>query len=205
MKKNESEKPAYLKPKKVFLIIVLAIIFLIVAAAIIYPFLPLLKYYSGFYREAIDVPGESINDSYLKQQNIPLEPGLNFLSISKIGVFMPIVEGEDESALNKGAWRMPETSTPNQGSNTVITGHRFQFLPPHERTFYLLDKLEIGDTFYIFWQGEEYRYRVFSIEIVEPTALEVLDPTETSIVTLFTCHPLFSIKQRLIVRGELIE
>jgi sortase A len=129
----------------------------------------------------------------------------NLLIIPKIGVKIPIVEGKDESVLNKGAWRMPETSTPDKGSNTVITGHRWLFRPPSEKTFYLLDKLVIGDTFKIFWEGVEYNYQVASSIIVLPTDLYVLEPTSNSVVTLITCHPLFSTKKRLVVQGELYE
>lgn len=219
MMKTKSKKPACLKPKKVFLIIVLAIIFLIVVTAIIYPFWPLIKYYlnppdpEAFLEQSV-LPSEEIptevgtpSDSGGAEEEIsPSEEIIgNLLIIPKIGVHIPITEGEDESALDKGAWRMPETSTPDQGSNTVLAGHRWKYRPPSERTFYLLDKLQIGDVFQIFWEGEEYRYRVFSIEIVEPTALEVLDPTPNPVVTILTCTPLFSTKQRLIVRGELID
>lgn len=129
----------------------------------------------------------------------------NLLIIPKIGVKIPIVEGKDESTLNRGAWRLPETSTPDKGSNTAITGHRWLYRPPSEKTFYLLDKLEKDDVFFVYWEGKRYNYRVISKTIVAPTAIEVLEATDNSIVTLLTCHPLFSTKQRLIVQGELYE
>ncbi|MHA1482664.1 MAG: sortase [Candidatus Heimdallarchaeaceae archaeon] len=126
------------------------------------------------------------------------------LIISKIGVKIPVVEGEDESALEEGAWRLPESSTPDQGSNTVLSAHRYKYRPPHEETFYLLDKLKEGDTFLVFWQGKEYNYRVVSSFIVMPDNLEVIEPTIIPTVTLITCYPLFSNEKRLIVKGEII-
>lgn len=209
------------RKQKTIIIVSLVIVFLICSTIIVYPFLPFIKYYinppdtentENFVNvktlPSIDDQEETIE---AKKEEITEEKSSaskeiigNLLVISKIGVRIQIVEGEDESALNRGAWRMPETSTPDQGSNTVITGHRWKYRPPSEKTFYLLNKLEQGDIFQVFWEDKEYRYKVVSSEIVAPTALEVLDPTEISIVTLLTCHPLFSTKQRLIVKGELI-
>lgn len=119
---------------------------------------------------------------------------------------MKIVEGTNEKiALNQGAWRMPQTSTPNLGSNTVLTGHRFKYRPPSKETLYLLDKISTGDQIIVNWEGLEYNYRVIGTKIVEPTAIEVLNPTPTSQLTLITCTPLFTTKQRLIVIAELVQ
>ncbi|MFZ5559876.1 MAG: sortase [Patescibacteria group bacterium] len=130
----------------------------------------------------------------------------NLLIIPKIGVKIPIVEGEDEkSSLDKGAWRLPETSTPDKGSNTVLSGHRWKYRPPSEKTFYLLDKLEIGDSFRVYWEGKKYEYKVTSIAVVLPTDVDILNPTQTPVVTLITCTPLFSTAKRLVVKGDLME
>jgi len=179
------------------LVIIIAVIF------VVYPFLPLIKYYFSPKPENFGDAGPTsiIRD----EEEVALMSQGNFLIIPKIGVKIPIVEGEDESALNKGAWRMPETSTPDKGSNTVITGHRWKFRPPSEKTFYLLDKLEIGDSFVVYWEKEKYEYKVVSISIVLPTELSVLDPTDKSAVTLITCTPLFSTAKRLIIKGEIID
>lgn len=169
--------------KKVFLTVILVVIFIVCAAIVVYPLW-----------------------KSIRQEFSPtiLEIKENILVIPKIGVKIPIVEGEDESVLENGAWRMPQTSAPDKGSNTVIAGHRWKYKPPSEKTFYLLDELEMGDAFQIYWQGYEYDYQVASISIVLPTELDVLNPTEKPIVTLLTCHPLFSTEQRLIIVGERI-
>lgn len=130
----------------------------------------------------------------------------NRIVIPKIGVNAPIVDSESaEYGLSRGSWRMPESSTPDKGGNTVITGHRFKYLPPNNLTFYLFHKLEKEDTFSVIWNKEKYFYKIREIKIVEANDLSILDPSEESIVTLFTCHPIYSTKQRLVVIGELIE
>ncbi len=40
---------------------------------------------------------------------------------------------------------------------------------------------------------------------MDKTEVSILDPTEEPTVTLFTCHPIYSTEQRLVVVGELIE
>ena len=129
----------------------------------------------------------------------------NKIIIPKIGVNINVSDTDDQDeALSKGAWHFPETSTPNEGGNSAFSAHRYQYLPPHSETFYLLDKLETGDTFVVVWDGKEYLYSVYETMIVSPYSVEVLNSTEKSTVTLITCNPLFSTKERLVVRGELI-
>ena len=128
----------------------------------------------------------------------------NRVIIPKIGVNAKVVEGESEQALQKGAWHLPSTSTPDQGSNTVITGHRFRFLPPNNTTFYLLDKLGAGDQITVIWEDKEYQYIVKETKVVTPDQVEILNPSEQSILTLFTCTPLFTSEKRLVIISELI-
>ena len=130
----------------------------------------------------------------------------NRLIITKIGVNSPIVESQNEDyGLSLGSWRVPESSTPDKGGNTVITGHRFKYLPPNNTTFYLLDKLDTGDILSVIWENKDYYYRVKETKIVKRDEVSILNPTEESILTLFTCHPIYSEKNRLVVIGELIE
>lgn len=130
-------------------------------------------------------------------------PEGNRIIIPKIDVDMPILEGTNEkTSLDKGAWKMPSTSSPDQGGNTAITAHRYKNKPPSKETFYLLDKLEIGDTFTINWNGLAYKYQVKEVKVVKPTAVDVLNNTEQPVVTLITCTPLFTTKLRLVVVAQ---
>lgn len=128
----------------------------------------------------------------------------NRIIIPKIGVNMRVVEGDDATALDKGAWRLPQTSTDPRVSNMAISAHRYRFRPPSSETFYLLDQLVVGDAFLIEWNGKEYTYIVQETKVVLPTAMEVLNPTLSPVVTLITCTPLFSTAKRLIVVGALV-
>lgn len=130
-------------------------------------------------------------------------PKTNTLVIPKIGVKMNIVGGIDgKTALRNGAWLLPGTATPEDGGNTVIGGHRYLFRPPSAKTFYHLDKLAAGDLVNVAWQGTVYTYRVRETKVVEPWQVEILAPSDENLLTLFTCTPIFTSKQRLVVVAE---
>ena len=127
------------------------------------------------------------------------------LIITKIGVNAPIIRSQDESALDKGVWLLSDSSTPGQVGNTVITGHRFKYLPPHNLTFYLFHKLEPEDLVYIIWNQEEYLYLITEVRVVDRTDLSILESGSEEILTLFTCHPLYSTSHRLVLVAEPVD
>ena len=127
----------------------------------------------------------------------------DWLIVPKINVKMPLVLSENAKALNIGGWVFP-ISTPDKGGNTVIFGHRFKYLPPVANTFYRLDEVGIGDDIQVTWKGENYNYVVIETKIVQPTELSVLNQSNEPIVTLITCTPLFTSKERLVVIGSLV-
>ncbi|MDP2930546.1 MAG: class E sortase [bacterium] len=215
---NDLKNPAIMQNRK-RKIVIAGFIVLIIGGIVIasYPFWPAIKYNLFPPQENIkEIPGVPDNGVNQSEDQLSVDENgavvsnntvvkTNLLIIPKIGVKISIVEGTTESALNKGAWRLPETSTPDKGSNTVITGHRWKYRPPSEKTFYLLNKLVVGDTFKITWDKKDYNYKVIGMSIVSPTDVWVLNPTQKSIVTLITCTPLFSTSKRLIVKAELVE
>lgn len=155
--------------------------------------------------QSVNLPQAPLDVHYLTgQAEYDVSP--NRVIIAKIGVNTPIVDSANgDYALSKGAWRIPESSAPDKGGNTVITGHRFKYLPPSNLTFYLFHELEIGDTVLAIWQDKKYYYKIKEIKTVAARDLSILNQTEDSILTLFTCDPIYSQKNRLVVIGELIE
>ncbi|MBI2984670.1 MAG: class E sortase [Candidatus Kerfeldbacteria bacterium] len=137
-------------------------------------------------------------------KNKPVPSG-NRIVIPSIGVDMPILEGPTQRVLDRGGiWHIPNTSDPIRGGNMVLSGHRWQYLPPSSTTLYLLDKVKDGEPIIVYWQGQEYDYRVASRDVVSPDRVEILNDTPQPKLTIFTCTPLFSTKQRLVLYGELI-
>jgi sortase A len=122
----------------------------------------------------------------------------NRLIIPAMLLNTPINEGSQNAALSKGLWRIPTTSTPNKGGNTVIIGHRFTYTNP-EGVFYNLNKVQVGDEIGIFWQGKRYLYTVTKTEVVSPSDTAIQDSSSSTEVTLYTCTPLWIPKNRLVV------
>lgn len=137
------------------------------------------------------------NANGLKKDTVNQVPQDNRLMIQKIGLNVPINEGQNISALNTGSWRRPNTSSPNKDGNTVIVGHRFTYRG--NDMFYHLDKVKQGDNIRIWWEGKKYDYTVRAISEVGPEKTEVEAPTEIKQLTLYTCTPLWSAKNRLVV------
>ncbi len=174
---------------------------------IIYPFLPgIIFFFQGTKDKPLELPYKSViaekvgsGDDFLEvDKPIPLD---NTLVIPKIGVDVQIVEGSTEDALLRGAWHRPGTGNPVSGGNYVVTGHRFRYVPPNNTTFYSLDKLEAGDLIIVYYEGQEFDYKVEEILIVEPEDLQVEDDLGYDVLTLYTCTPLWTSSKRLVIRA----
>jgi len=116
-----------------------------------------------------------------------------------------IVEGVGRDELRKGPGHVPSTVPPGQPGTFGVSGHRTTYGAP----FYRLNELAKGDTITVVTREAIYTYSVTRTAIVRPTDTQVLDnvigpddkPKAT--ITLTTCHPRYSARQRLIVFGDL--
>ena len=160
--------------------------------------------------QAIDNKEEESNNSETPEKvatqtsQPPIIP--NTLIIPKIGVDIKIIGGEDENyGLDRGSWKLPKSSTPDETGNMILTGHRFKYLPPSNTTFYLFHKLEVGDIASVIWNNESYYYKIKEIKIVSGDDISILKQTNTSTLTMYTCDPIYSTENRLVVIADLIE
>jgi sortase A len=122
------------------------------------------------------------------------------IRIPEIEVEWTVVEGVRLADLKNGAGHMPDTPLPGQPGNAVISGHRTTYGAP----FHDLDKLESGALIEVETGLGTHVYEVTEWIIVEPTALWVTDPREGAWLTLTTCHPKFSARQRLVLFAQLV-
>ncbi|HUB94140.1 MAG TPA: class E sortase [Verrucomicrobiae bacterium] len=129
----------------------------------------------------------------------------NSLIIPAMMLNQPTLEGPESNWFNllyKGIWRWPESSTPDKGGNTVFLAHRFSYTGPRG-AFYYLNKLQIGDSIGVIWDGKTYTYSVVSSQTVPPTDTAIENNTPDSQITLFTCTPLWHPVDRLVVVAKL--
>ena len=139
------------------------------------------------YNETLDITGTGI---------------MGYITISKIGVELPIYHGTSDSVLQIAAGHLEGTSLPVGGGSThaVISAHRGL---PSAKLFTNLDQLEVGDTFTITVLDRVLTYEVDRISIVLPTETDLLQPVEgQDYVTLMTCTPYGINTHRLLVRGH---
>jgi len=126
---------------------------------------------------------------------------IGYLEIPKIGVSLPIYHGTGEDVLKKGVGHMENTAFPigGQGNHTVLTGHTGL---SSAKIFTDLNRLELGDVFYITVLDETLCYQVDQILTVEPHETNELRPVKgEDYVTLMTCTPYAINSHRLLVRG----
>jgi LPXTG-site transpeptidase (sortase) family protein len=174
--------------------LMLLTIFLLNAYVLVTPFLPQVTYQVGqAFSEPIKVD--------TPEARAVIDRSTDHLVIPKISLDQKIWFGDSPWLVNKGVWHVPETSTPDKGSNTVLVGHRFSY--KDAAVFYHLDKVAVDDPIIAAYGGKLYNYKVSEIKIVNPTDVYVEDPTEDDQLTLYTCHPLWSTRQRLVVVAKL--
>lgn len=116
-----------------------------------------------------------------------------------------VVEGVTRDDLMKGPGRYPGTGLPGQGGNFAVAGHRTTYGAP----FFNLDQLRAGDEVLVTDRlGARWTYRVVAQRVVGPNASSVIGPDPLAVdrptLTLTTCHPRFSARQRLIVHAVLV-
>lgn len=151
-----------------------------------------------FPRNEEDLEG---NAEYRAAMN-PLGNGIiGYIKIDAIGLKMPIYHGTREAVLQTGVGHIPTTSMPVGGKSThaVITGHRGL---PSARLFTDIDKLKVGDMFYIYVLDDVLAYKVDQINTVLPADTKDLQIIKgEDHVTLVTCTPYGINTHRLLVRG----
>jgi sortase A len=131
--------------------------------------------------------------------------------IDKIGVDVAVqwdIAAEDTiPALDHGVAHLKGSAELGQVGNLFITGHSSDYVWKHNpfaAVFSLLPKLVAGDTITIRQNGQAFVYKVTETKIVHPTQVEVTNATDTPILTLMTCYPIGTSKDRFIVQATLI-
>ena len=127
---------------------------------------------------------------------------LGYLEIPMIGVELPIYDGATDANLQKGVGWLSGTSLPvgGESTHTVLSGHRGL---PTSRLFTDINKMQVGDEFYIRNLTDILAYKVIEIKIVEPGDTSSLGITEgRDLATLLTCHPYMVNSHRLLIIGE---
>jgi len=132
---------------------------------------------------------------------------LTRIKIPAIDVDTIVVEGTGASALKAGAGHYPTSPLPCEDGNVAIAGHRTTYGKP----FANIDRLAVGDEVILQTPIGSCSYEV--VHIGPDTAYKIIAPTDFSVVentpgdptlTLTSCHPKGSARQRIIVQAKLV-
>ena len=131
------------------------------------------------------------------------------LVIPKMGLTATVVSGVSSESLRRGPGHFPDTPMPGMPGNAAIAGHRTTWGAP----FGNIEKLEPGDEITIQTIQGSFTYVVLEQNggrgsfIVSPNEFDVLDQNFDSFpnrLTLVSCHPKLTARNRIIVVAELI-
>lgn len=168
-------------------------------------------------KQAIETYNQSLSDGRFNSQiNELVNPDPNAVSyydflqtgeplgtliIPAIQEKLPVYYGSNENVLRVGVGLMENTSYPgSRDGNSVLTGHRGTY---DSNIFRHIDKLAIGDVFYIQDALHLLKYKVYDIMVVKPTDGRYIkiEPGR-DIVTLVTCTPYLINTERLLIFSE---
>ena len=142
------------------------------------------------------------DETYMSLLNTNGDGIMGYIQIPSINVKLPIFHTTSEEVLQIGVGHLEGSSLPVGGENThsVLSAHRGL---PSATLFTDLDKVQIGEDFFIIIMGEYYAYEVDQIEVVEPDDTSLLQVEDgQDLCTLITCTPYGVNTQRLMVRGH---
>jgi sortase A len=156
--------------------------------------------YQGRVQQRLDrqLASPTLQQAY-KARSVGTGDALTRIKIPSIGVDVVVVEGTTQSALRAGAGHYPQTPLPCEAGNVGIAGHRTTYGKP----FHNLDLLHPGDAIVLETPIGKCTYKVVRTQVVLPTDTHVVDPTPVPMLTLTTCHPKGSARQRLVVQAQL--
>lgn len=153
----------------------------------------------------MDPFGTSSKEPYKEDQEynhlLSLDGIIGYVDVPKVDIYLPVYHGTSEDTLQKGVGHLYGSALPvgGEGSHSVVSAHRGL---PAAKLFTDLDQIETGDVFYFHVLNRILAYQVDQVEVVDPTALEHLNPvSEKDYMTLFTCTPYGVNSHRLLIRG----
>jgi sortase A len=93
-----------------------------------------------------------------------------------------VLEGSDDGTLKKGPGHIEETALPGELGNVGIAGHRDTHFRP-------LRNIRINDKVIVTTTTSTIHYFIDTMDIIHPSDMGILDPTEGPTLTLVTCYP----------------
>ena len=123
---------------------------------------------------------------------------VGMLDVPRLKLSTPVIEGDDDTTLERAVGHLPDTPLPWENGNSAIAGHRDGLFRP-------LKDLKVGDEIHFRSTRDEFIYKVTKTSIVQPDDVSVLGPRSKNTLTLITCYPFYyvgSAPKRFVVFAE---
>jgi sortase A len=125
------------------------------------------------------------------------------------GFARPLYEGTTRDVLERGIGHYAGTQLPGEAGNFAMAAHRTTYGKPFNR----IAELRTGDVVLVETRTSWFVYRVTAHEIVPPSQASVLLPVPNRpgapatgrLLTMTSCHPEFSARERYVVYAELAQ
>ena len=147
--------------------------------------------------------------SWVQPKKVKLGDAFAIVRIPRFGASFarPVYEGTARDVLARGVGHYVHTAMPGEVGNFAMAGHRTTYGKPFNRIAELRD----GDVVLVETDQWYFVYRVSGHDIVAPTQASVLLPVPdqpgveptTAVLTMTSCHPEYSARERYVVHGVL--
>jgi sortase A len=121
--------------------------------------------------------------------------------VPRLGLNMILVNGTDDSSLERGPGRDLRSYMPGQNRLVYVAGHRTTFLAP----FSQINTIRPGDPITLEMPYGTFLYRAVRHVIVRANDLSVLRSPKHELLALQACHPRFFATHRYIVYARLVD
>lgn len=181
----------------------------------------------GANREAAahrDTMAESFDDNYdagfdgsgpdpaVPEEVTPGEDAWGVLHIPRFGddYSVPVLDGTGEEIDSAVVGRYSTSPRPGEEGNLSLAGHR----QTYGAVLWDMDQLQEGDRMYLQTANGWWVYETRMVHIVDPSAVEVLNPNPLEPesaepngqwLTLTTCHPPYTVLERMVSHAELVD
>ena len=140
---------------------------------------------------AVDVIKDHVNPKDL--------PTVGGIAIPSVKINLPIYKGVSNEGMYLGAGTLLPDQKMGESNYPLASHHTLH----KDLLFSPLVNVKIGDMVYLTDLENVYKYEVTFYEQVDPSRVDVIEPTKDAIVTLITCDSSFT--ARVVVQGKLVD
>ncbi len=149
------------------------------------------------------------NPNWVQPAHVEMGQAFAIVRIPRFGADFarPLYQGTTREVLQRGVGHYVTTAMPGGIGNFAMAGHRTTYGKPFNR----IAELKPGDVVLVETKSSYFVYRVTANQVVPPTQISVLLPVPDqpqaaptqAIMTMTSCHPEFSARERFVVHGTL--